>query len=396
MNIAIVVQRELNPIIGGIERVSNDLAYQWMSMGHRVVAVCLRCEKQVPFSSDISHYYLPLADKIHDFSNSDFFEAVLIQNNINIILNQNAMDLEFSEWCISVGKKRGIKVVSALHHDVYHLAAVASSGFFIVEKMGTSPLSWMKEFVLYARFWLYRRQLLIKKAQRVQKHIGKLSDALVFLSAHSVQSASKWMSADKLHYIPNGIKILEDVGSFWMKKKQVICVGRLEYGQKRIDRFIRIWASIEKEHPDWSAAIVGDGPYRFLYEKLARSLGCVNLEFTGFQNPEPFYKEAAILCMTSSTEGFGMVLVEAMQHGCVPILFDSFPAASEIVDDGVNGILVKAFDKKDFAVKLTLLMKRQSLREEMGRAARKKAQTYDIRLISQKWIKLFTKLMNGK
>ena len=78
------------------------------------------------------------------------------------------------------------------------------------------------------------------------------------------------------------------------------------------------------------------------------------------------------------------------------ILFDSFPAASEIVDDGVNGILVKAFDKKSYAELISRLMNNQGQREEMGLAAREKAQKYDISTISQQWIKLFTKLMNGK
>ena len=38
-----------------------------------------------------------------------------------------------------------------------------------------------------------------------------------------------------------------------------------------------------------------------------------------FQNPTEYYKKAVCSCMTSNYEGFSMVLIEAMQYGCVPL-----------------------------------------------------------------------------
>lgn len=53
--------------------------------------------------------------------------------------------------------------------------------------------------------------------------------------------------------------------------------------------------------------------------------------------------------MTSTFEGFGLVLVEAMQHGCVPIAFDSYPAVRDIISHGENGILIPPFQEEDYS-----------------------------------------------
>lgn len=73
------------------------------------------------------------------------------------------------------------------------------------------------------------------------------------------------------------------------------------------------------------------------------------ITFYGFQNPDEFYKKSLVSCMTSNFEGFGMVLVEAMQYGCVPFAFDTFTALHDIIDDGVNGFIIPPFDEDKYA-----------------------------------------------
>lgn len=68
-----------------------------------------------------------------------------------------------------------------------------------------------------------------------------------------------------------------------------------------------------------------------------------------------YYKESSIFCLTSNHEGWGLVLTEAMQFGCVPIAFDSFESIHEIIEDGKNGFLVKPFDMDKYADKVLRL-----------------------------------------
>lgn len=109
---------------------------------------------------------------------------------------------------------------------------------------------------------------------------------------------------------------------------------------------MRIWEKVEKACPGWHLDIVGDGPDAELLKDSAQKLGLSRIVFHGFQNPGPYYSRASIFCMTSTFEGFGLVLVEAMQHGCVPIAFDSYPAVRDIISHGENGILIPPFRKK--------------------------------------------------
>lgn len=111
-----------------------------------------------------------------------------------------------------------------------------------------------------------------------------------------------------------------------------------------------------KTCPDWHLDIVGDGPDAEMLKDSAQKLGLSRIAFHGFQNPEPYYSRASVFCMTSTFEGFGLVLVEAMQHGCVPVAFDSYPAVRDIISHGENGILVPPFQEEIYSNALTSLI----------------------------------------
>ena len=64
------------------------------------------------------------------------------------------------------------------------------------------------------------------------------------------------------------------------------------------------------------------------------------------------FKLATILCMTSASESFGLVLVEAMSYGVIPFAFNSFPAVTDIIQNGINGFLVEPFDIEQYAERL--------------------------------------------
>lgn len=396
MKIAIATYRELNPLIGGVERISCTLAEKWIEAGHEVIALCFRKDGREVHSSRYPEYFLPKPDDIDAHENRMYFEQCLYAEKVDVLLNQVIVEPAFAKVCISAARSCGVKVVSCMHYDIYQHVKDVENSFFIPEKNGCRPANWCRDVLLWLRFHLFRKRQLMLEAERVMKQSADQSDALVLLSHGAMRQCQQWSDASKLHYIPNGLEINGKSVNLTHKQKKVIYAGRLEYGLKRVDRFIRIWAQIEKQHPDWSAEIVGDGEYRNLLEQLSFSLGCQRLRFVGFQNPENYYQVASILCLTSSSEGFGMVLVESMQHGCVPVLFNSFPAASEIVDDGINGYLVNPFNKNHFAEKLSLLMEHPDVLGQMEVAAVEKTRKYDINDISNQWISLFERILLEK
>ena len=145
--------------------------------------------------------------------------------------------------------------------------------------------------------------------------------------------------------IPNPNTYPAQENTDFLKKKQILYVGRIEWRQKRVGRLIDIWKRIYKKFPDWELVIVGDGPIR-------QDIGTESLkDGSGLFSPvgktlRPFYRDASILCLTSDFEGWGMVLTEAMTFGAVPVAFNSYAAITDIIDDGKNGLLVPPFSHR--------------------------------------------------
>lgn len=105
-------------------------------------------------------------------------------------------------------------------------------------------------------------------------------------------------------------------------KKIVLVVARLEK-EKNVAASIRAFGDIAKADPTVGLVIIGSGSERVALEALARECGIAEkVIFEGAQDPFPFYKSADLLLVTSSYEGFGMVLVEALAAGCPVISYD--------------------------------------------------------------------------
>ena len=149
------------------------------------------------------------------------------------------------------------------------------------------------------------------------------------------------------------------------KRRELLYVGRLSHADKRVDRLIDIFAGITDAHPGWKLKIVGDGPERANLERRARDLGLERIEFCGFSaNPAEHFESASIVCMTSALEGWGMVLVEAMQHGAAPIAFGCSEGVRTILADG-RGIIVNPDDMPEYMNRLSQLMASPDLRAEI-------------------------------
>lgn len=71
-------------------------------------------------------------------------------------------------------------------------------------------------------------------------------------------------------------------------------------------------------------------------------------------------------------EAFGLVVIEAMSHG-VPVIASRTGSLSEVVDDGLNGLLFEPGNARDLAEKIAYLWNRPSKCREMGGAGREKA-----------------------
>jgi glycosyltransferase involved in cell wall biosynthesis len=103
--------------------------------------------------------------------------------------------------------------------------------------------------------------------------------------------------------------------------------------------------------------------------------------------------KGAIFALSSRTEGFAMVLTEAMAHGLPVVSFDCPNGPAEIITPGQDGLLVPAADIGALATAIESLIADSALRKSLGMAARLSVGRYDMDHIRPQWEHLFTELL---
>ena len=395
MNI-LITNIDGNPqFIGGVKRVSVILAKQWIECGCNVRFLCYTAGSDMLFDEveGIKQDFLP-NDKVIDCEeNVEFFVNYIRKQNIDIVINQFVDYVDMTRLCVKVKESTDVKLISTLHFSVSHLNDIAKEMFFVKYRLGNNPINYLKDVVLWCNYWLRgRRRIASENGQKLlEAYQG--SDKVMLLSENYIpifENAVGVKDTEKKLVSINNPSIQPEC-IVKEKEKRVLWGGRVEFGMKRVDRMMRIWKRVSHKFPDWQLDILGSGDIDF-FRNLTKKYGIQNINFVGFCNPQEYYDRGAILCMTSSTEGWGMVLVEAQSNGVVPIAYNSYASATDIINDGENGFLVKAFDEDEYVKKLMLLMRDKELRLRMAESAMASVRKFDSRKIAQQWIDLFEKL----
>ena len=190
--------------------------------------------------------------------------------------------------------------------------------------------------------------------------------------------------------IPNSIESLpEEMAP--LKEKRFVAVGRLSKEKGYLD-LLDLFKIISSKYPDWTLDIVGDGPERESIEKYIyeNKIGD-KVTLHGFQGKEYIDKllhKSSIYLMTSYTESFGIVLIEAMSHGLPCIAYDSAEGAREIITSGENGFLIKNRSREAMLRKIEDLMKDENLRIKIGKQARESVHKYTSDVVGEEWFSL--------
>ncbi|MCS3102797.1 glycosyltransferase [Bacteroides ovatus] len=212
------------------------------------------------------------------------------------------------------------------------------------------------------------------------------SDKYILLS----NSFKKYLPQnDKVMAINNPLSYMREEFS-GTKENMVILVGRLSEPHKRVLLSLKIWSIVADKHPDWKYYIVGDGEDRGLIENFIQDNNIPNVVLTGKTESLQYYKRAKILIMTSAFEGWGLVINEAMQNNCVPIVMYSFDSLPDIIADQENGFISPNNDIEVFADKLDRLMSDEMMWADMS----KKAYISTARFIPENIIKQWIDMLN--
>jgi GalNAc-alpha-(1->4)-GalNAc-alpha-(1->3)-diNAcBac-PP-undecaprenol alpha-1,4-N-acetyl-D-galactosaminyltransferase len=168
----------------------------------------------------------------------------------------------------------------------------------------------------------------------------------------------------------------------------LISVGRLD-PRKGFDLLFRAFHQIRDRHPDWQLTILGEGEIRSELEALRSELkleDCVHLPGAVKNVPE-YLHQADLFVMSSRVEGFPMALCEAMACGLATIATDCLSGPSDIIDSGVNGLLVPSEDVNALAVGLDALMSDPEKRQQLAQNAPQVLDRFGLEQVMVLWSK---------
>lgn len=403
MNILFISDRQALPTFGGIERVICNLARQFKSDNHHCYHVyfSLIDEKELP--NPLFQDELLLKD---DFQAK--LEKLISEKRIDFVINNCIVknDIKVIMPALQTVKKNTpeTKFCFLYHNACARVETLHCSYSFFLRRFFCK--SWKKIDVLnfFAKAIIFDTfpRITNRYFQKKYRRISENEPNLVFLSKYYKRNFAKIAGLKNIpaqwHAIGNSLcfDIKEEI-ELNKKENVVLLVARIEEDHKRISKALEIWEKIQVEKSNdfvnnWRFVLVGDGNDKRIYEDIVEKKHIPNVYFEGWKDSLPYYINASIFIMVSATEGFPMTLMEAKQCGCVPIAYDSFEAVHDVIEDNVDGYIVKNNDINSYVERLASLMKDDILRNTMAEKGMASAQKFSVDKIAQEWYNYYNQL----
>jgi glycosyltransferase involved in cell wall biosynthesis len=236
--------------------------------------------------------------------------------------------------CFARAARRAARDADVVHAHwlVSGVAALATGKPLVLQPWGT-------DMVLAERARPLARRLL-------------LPAAAVVCASNALADAARALGARTVEVIPSGVRVPEAVRAP-VEPRHVLFAGRLSE-EKGIREFLAATDGLPR-------VVVGDGPLR---AEVPESVGFVPPEEIGV-----YYERAAVVCVPSLREGYGVVAREAMAYGR-PVVASRAGGLVDAVEDGRTGLLVEPGDVAGLRAAVTRLLDDPGLAGELGAAAR--------------------------
>jgi glycosyltransferase involved in cell wall biosynthesis len=293
---------------------------------------------------------LGTAFKIQNTNITSKLPFVLARTNANII--HTMMPTPWSaDWSALIAKIRSKKIVVTIHSDLYAPSFIGGIiTKFYVETFYRLLLSLSDRVIIvnpdYEKTFVHTR------------HILKQFD-------------------NKIVSIPNGVDI--DVFKPINKKKSgtnILFVSILdEYHEfKGLQYLLEAMCAVIKKMPGAKLIVVGEGPLKNKYQKLAKEIGISShISFVGAKpNAElpNFYANSNVFVLPSiNTEAFGIVLLESMACG-TPVITTEYAGMRQRIERKNCGSIVPSKNSKALAEAIIKILKNKTLRDSMGKNGR--------------------------
>jgi GalNAc-alpha-(1->4)-GalNAc-alpha-(1->3)-diNAcBac-PP-undecaprenol alpha-1,4-N-acetyl-D-galactosaminyltransferase len=187
-----------------------------------------------------------------------------------------------------------------------------------------------------------------------------------------------------INVIPNALRPI--VHNEEVKRRNVIlCIGRLNDPLKGFDRILAAFAKVKKK--DWTLEIAGGSQNEdpLLTKYILENNLTDNVKLLGkVSDIDSLLSSSSIFVIPSRSEGFPNSLCEAMAAGIACIAFDFIAGPRDLIEDGVNGILVNDGDIQGLANAIDYLIENPEVRKRLGRESEKIVEKLSSNIIANK------------
>lgn len=352
---------------GGIERVLSHRINHWIKCDYDVHLITSENEGNSP-------YFFYDSKMIHHDIDSNFDKSLSLFSSANLAM---ACKYFFKLKKILNKISPDVIVMTNYNYDYYFIPLIANNIYSIKEYH--SSFSEQKNII-----------------GKIKRYYTRFYDIHVFLSQEE----------KALHLINNSVVIPNPVNmsknypvGLSKRRKTIVTAGRI-VSIKGFERLIEGWSKIAEKYPDWSLEIYGDGEIDYIESlKLLISKNNLTSSVSIYSSiPDIVRKmlDSRIYAMSSLTECFPMVLLEAMQARMAVIAFDCPTGPRNIIDSYKTGILIEDNNIHEFADALERLINNEALAQELADNGFIESQQYDTGTVMKKWNVLVNKAFSKR
>lgn len=349
---------------GGAERVISNLANYFSNHGDDVTLICLdKGEKKYPIAPSLK--VISLVDRKY---------------KQNVITRCYYALMTFIKLLLIIKKEKPdctISFITSVNFWTGLCCYLLNRPYIVSER--TSPHYSLIKLNKLSRWFLYK---IYSKAKVVVLPSKRMLE--------TYYSLPLFKNLKNLATVYNPISVFARQSDAPVHHKDFILgVGRLN-DNKRFDLLIDTFNALQNKNID--LLISGVGPSKDKLEKQIDELGLRSrVHLIGFQNNiHDYYTQATLFVSTSMIEGYPNALVEALGSGCAVVASDCEFGPSEIIENGVNGFLVKLNDKAELIDAMDTLLNDHEIRSNFAEKAKTINETNSIASIAAKWNNLIS------
>lgn len=344
---------------GGAERVVCVLANYFASVGYEVSVITFTDGDKFELDDAVQrvrlHKKLPLADYSLSRGFFNLLRYYWKKKNRPDVISSHISRVGLVT--IPIAKLYGIKVISSEH--INHTHAIYNF---------TKKIIWD---------FLY-----------------KFADAVTILTHYDMEFFKKRSSKVVVMPNPSSFKPLEEQNL--SREKVIVAIGSLDrYHHKGLDNLIDIGKNLHEKHPDWKLRIIGEGKVgRQFLEKKIFELGLVDfITLAGYRSDvKDILANSSIFALSSRFEGLPMALIEATSQGIACISYNCVSGPSDIIEDGVNGLLIEDQNHSEMTKGIISLIENEELRRRLGDNAILASQKFSLERVGKQWEDLISNL----